>query len=94
MDDFPVGKNVEKHRSTRTYSNMYPKILFKRNTPARLNQWAADSRRRSLVLRPLPFSYEQRKQNLSQLFLRARLRAGKFLLAYNRSLRLIYIEKL
>lgn len=79
MDDFSVGQNIEKRRSTRAYSSMYPKILLKRNTAARLNQWAADSRRRSLVLRPLPFSYEQRKQNLSQLFLRARLRTGKFL---------------
>lgn len=80
MDDFPVGQNIEKHRSTRTYSSMYLNIRFKRNTAARLNQWAADSRRRSLVLRPLPFPYEQRKQILSQLFLRARLRTGKFLL--------------
>ena len=61
---------------------MYAKVLFQRNNAGRPSQWATDSRKRSLVLRPLPLSYEERiskrRLHLAQLLLKGRISTGTF----------------
>ena len=48
-------------------NGMYDKIFVKGNNKTRLSSWAFDSRKRSLVLRPIPLSLEERRHQLAHL---------------------------
>lgn len=84
MAELSVGRgNKQAELSSSSPDNrMYAKILLKRNNTPRLSPWTFDSRRRSLVLRPLPLTFEERmlrrRQHLAHLLLRASVSNGTF----------------
>ena len=82
MDDFSVPREFQQPKLSSSSASMYAKLLFKRNNAGGPSHWASDSRRRSLVLSPLPLSYEERMskrrfQTTQLLRLQTRISTGK-----------------
>ena len=82
MAEHSVGRGNKQAElsSSSPVNRMYAKILLKRNNTPGLSPWTFDSRRRSLVLRPLPLTFEERmlrrRQHLAHLLLRGSVSNG------------------